>query len=226
MSMAHSRSSFRLLDLPLELQQNVFSKVYEGSFSLKAQRASPPGHPWLTIGISWFGSPPLALCLANRHVFQQALPFYRNSFTAMDVSETHEIRIGHVLDRHERAWVYPLIKELVVPQAEGAPCSQILSAPLQSLQKVEFLIDWEDWPLHAADFAMDEYADTLLKSFDISKSFLEARPDPACIDHRTCELLSSVKLKSTVRTMLKSGSGTDKAIRLVSPPMLVPLSPS
>lgn len=155
--MAAAESCFRLLKLPLELQSNVFAKIYEGSFVLKAQRVA--------YGISWLGSPPLAPLLTNRHMFQQALPFYRSSCTTLDISRiTNELLLKTWLESNHRQWFLPMVEMLIVKLAAFTRRPpRILDLPLSRLRTVTINNIMVLHPLMLAGGTTDDFASAWLR---------------------------------------------------------------
>lgn len=98
-------ASLRLLDLPLELQHNVFRKAYEEHFVLYGSKNCG-------LSITWRGAPSVNLLLTCRRVYYEALPIYRQSFTSLDVTELEEDRLERWLCIPGRQWLLPQIKTL------------------------------------------------------------------------------------------------------------------
>jgi len=206
-----SQSAFRLLELPLELQLNVLSKVYEGVFVLKA-------HSTGAGGISWLGSPPLAPLLINRHFFQQALPFYRSSSTTLDRSEVaNELLLKTWLESNHRQWFLPMVEMLIVSLAvfTRRP-SRILDLPLSRLRIVRINHETVLNLFLVKDRTADDVADAWLgEAAPIYKGVIQRDMQTALQDPTTLEQFSGIELQAVWKVIGMPRLSEDKGFILV-----------
>ena len=125
-------STFRLLNLPLELQHDVFSHYYKPVTLRGAKNCAG--------GVSWFGSSNISLLLTNKHVFREALAFYRASFNSLDVSALNDSRCKRWLTTPERQWLLSNITEAAEKlDLSSSFRSFILDQHLPILHKITFV---------------------------------------------------------------------------------------
>lgn len=205
-----SQSAFRLLELPLELQLNVLSKVYEGVFVLKA-------HSTGAGGISWLGSTPHAPLLINRHFFQQALPFYRGSSTTLDRSEVaNELLLKTWLESNHRQWFLPMVEMLIVSLAAfiRRP-SRILDLALSRLRIVRINHETVLNQFVGTERTADDVADAWLGDAPLYKQLIQSHMQTALQDPTTLEQFSGIELQAVWKVVGMPRLSEDKGFILV-----------
>ncbi|KAK5944908.1 hypothetical protein PMZ80_002110 [Knufia obscura] len=98
--------SFRFLDLPLEIQHEIFRKYFEGDNILRGEKA-------IRGAISWYGGSNVNLLMVCQKIGCQVQSFYRDAFRSLDVSALDNVRQKKWLTAPERAWLFEKVVKLI-----------------------------------------------------------------------------------------------------------------
>lgn len=105
--MASSSTRFRFLELPLEIQRNIFERMYEDRYVFKAQKG-------VLSRVWWTGGPPLAPLRTCRHFYREALKLYQDACCNVDIIGVDRGRLDLSFGQADKSWIFSVVKELTM----------------------------------------------------------------------------------------------------------------